>query len=1656
MNNILYIMNRSSITNFVEYIKYCRNISVQTLVFTGLLFGSFLLPLKSNAATVTLANLKKAKKHDQVSIDNKTWNVVRTQVIASGDTCVFLALAVQTNYNNGEASSFSKTSTDYNTSLLRTRMTNYYNSFPTIKAIANKPNLTNTYSLPTTEMAGSQTVDIMFAMSYTDAVEWNGGKIAPLSPPLSNYGTRFWLRTPRTTTEVYGVYPGPGGNTIDAGLHYLSSIIADVPAVWVNANAVARNVNVYYVDSVGNPIGVPNSTTYTVTVGEPFTMISSNVPTISNYEYVAWKKGISGTPQSSPFPNPTLSISEVTAGTSIYLIYNIVDPGDGDDDDDINIVEVEICAGDRVTFTATPINGGSSPIWQWKKNGEDIIGATNDTYSYYPENNDTISCLLISNANCAAPTSVISDIIAIKIKPLNTITLTSNAGTDAQILCFNSAVTNITYSTVGATGASVSGLPNGVTGSWANNIVAISGTPAESGIFNYTVNLSGDCPVTKTGVITVNELSTADLISANDVTICRGEGTTITVTASSVTGTPIFKWYASANAPNPFHTGNSYTTGNLNNSATYYVTVEGNNYCEGERKAVTVTVNPIANAKSEVNIEGITTICENSETTLTATVSNGSGITNPVFKWYSDDSSIAAVLHTGSEYNIQALLVTTTFYVSVEGDGYCETLPGNRKNITVTVTPRSTGNIITADDVTICSGTGTTLTANATDVTGSSTFRWYANATTTTILHTGNTYQTGNLTSTTTYYVSVDGNNYCEGEANATGRKKVTVTVNPYSTASLISIFGTTTVCPSNSTTLTATADGVTNPVFTWYSSLTGTTVLSTESSYTTPALNNTTTYYVSVKGDNYCEGAANNTGREAVTVTISNSAVPSITIVSDKDTTTCEGETVTFSSQIANGGTNPTYQWTVNGDNVGVGSTYSYIPIHGDKIVCVLTSSDACANPASVLSDTITMTVLPYSDASSLVTVSGRTTICTNETATLYATANGLTNPIFYWYSNNNPSASLLHIGDTYSSQSLQNTTTFYVAVSSEEYCESLRSNLKAVAVTVNPVANAKATVIISGTTAICENSGTVLTAALSNGSGIINPEFRWYSSDSLTATLLHTGSEYTITALSTTTTFYVSVSGDNYCENLASARQNITVTIKPRSTGSMITANDVTVCDGIGAILTASATGISGNPTFRWYADTTTTTILYTGDSYQTDCFTGTNTYYVSVESNNLCEGEANSTGRKAVTITHKSVATENLIIAEGTTICKGSEVTLIAAAPEVINPIFKWYNNINSSNPIFTGDSLSTGVLNSITTFYVSVEGENYCENAGANRKEVIVTITEVVEPQITISADPGETVCEKTTVMFRSEIEGGGTDPAYQWKVNGVIVGTNDTYNYIPVNGDKIECVLTSSKWCANPVSVNSDTLTMTVYKCKETVDVRVFLQGVVEPGHVYMNNALQTKGLLPATNPYGVPGSYAQINNVSCTAEAVVDWILVEIWGNVDMSSSTFDYTYDLIEARALLLKPDGSIVDTTGQKPQFKYYTESDIRIIVKHRNHLAIMSNTTFNFAAGELSYDFAEGVDKAYKFDFAIEKSMVMDANQQVACLWAGNLSTNAYINYLDVTIFNAEMNDSGKYIISDINMDGDVNQSDAAFVLYNAGKNLYSPINFFRKNK
>jgi hypothetical protein len=54
-----------------------------------------------------------------------------------------------------------------------------------------------------------------------------------------------------------------------------------------------------------------------------------------------------------------------------------------------------------VVYTATAVNAGISPVYQWKINGMNV-GQNNAVFSYIPANNDMIECILSSSAACAA------------------------------------------------------------------------------------------------------------------------------------------------------------------------------------------------------------------------------------------------------------------------------------------------------------------------------------------------------------------------------------------------------------------------------------------------------------------------------------------------------------------------------------------------------------------------------------------------------------------------------------------------------------------------------------------------------------------------------------------------------------------------------------------------------------------------------------------------------------------------------------------------------------------------------------------------------------------------------------------------------------------------------------------------------------------------------------------------------------------------------------------------------------------------------------------------------------------------------------------------------------------------------------------------------
>jgi len=277
---------------------------------------------------------------------------------------------------------------------------------------------------------------------------------------------------------------------------------------------------------------------------------------------------ISGTPTTSGPFNYTVTLTggcgNVTANGAITVTTDntvTLTSAAGTDNQTvcINMVMANISYSttDATGATVTGLPEGVTGSW-----ASDIVTITGT-----PSVSGSFSYIITLTGGCG----VITTGGTITVMQDNTVTLSSAAGTDNQTLCFNTAVTNITYSTTVATGATFTGLPAGVTGAWAADVVTISGTPTVSGPFNYTITLTGGCGnVTTGGTLTVNDLPSGTTISTD--VLCKGDSTgALDLTPAGGASPYTFLWNTGA------------VTEDMNNvtAGSYSVIITDANLCTG-------------------------------------------------------------------------------------------------------------------------------------------------------------------------------------------------------------------------------------------------------------------------------------------------------------------------------------------------------------------------------------------------------------------------------------------------------------------------------------------------------------------------------------------------------------------------------------------------------------------------------------------------------------------------------------------------------------------------------------------------------------------------------------------------------------------------------------------------------------------------------------------------------------------------------------------------------------------------------------------------------------------------------------------------------------------------------------------------------------------
>jgi gliding motility-associated-like protein len=772
-----------------------------------------------------------------------------------------------------------------------------------------------------------------------------------------------------------------------------------------------------------------------------------------------------------------------------------------------------------------------------------------------------------------------------------------------------------------------------------------------------------------------------------------------------------------------------------------------------------------------------------------------------VYRWYLGTTYLAG--QDGPSINTDASLTAGTYNYSVAAvRNGCESV---RTTVTVTVLPTPASPVPTAINPTVsCPNVPVILTV---DAIAGLTYNWYDAVGTLLAANTQSYTTARNLTAGTyDFFVEAINANSC---ASAAPRTKISIVVKPNSDATDLDIAGVpVSVCAGSTVTLVASSTTVTSPIFNWYSNATLTNLVFTGAEYK-PVLTNSTTYYVTVSGDNKCENTPGTA--KVLTLNVSPPATASDITVSGAENAYCAGVTATLTASTTTINS-PIFNWYSDPSLktlLFTGAEYKPVLTASTTFYVTVQGGNKCENLAAD-AEVVVVNVNPPATAADINIIGIGAPVCAGTTVSLTATTNTVINPVFTWYSDAALS-NVLFTGPAYNATALTATTTLYVTVKGSNVCENTSATAKAVVIVVNPPAIA-ADIIVNGSDAsLCEGSVARLVATSTT---ITNPIFTWYDDASLTNAVF-IGATFDTPALSSTTTYYVTVKGANKCENIVGTAKVITLTVNPPATAADITVSGTEnpFCNGFAARLVASSSTVV-NPTFTWYSDASLTTVIFRGPVFNTPALTTTTTYFVTVSGANRCENVSGSAQMVTVTVNPPAVTADIIVSGADVPLCAGANVTLIASSTTVTNPVFIWYTDAALTNAVFTGSVLSIPSISASVTYYVTVRGDNRCENVAGTARVVSVVVNPL--PDVPVVSSNGTNICSGDPTILNIQNPQSGV--IYEWydaAIGGTLVNTGAQFNTPSISANIDYYVMaTSASGCGNPTGRVKVSVTIT--------------------------------------------------------------------------------------------------------------------------------------------------------------------------------------------------------------------------------------------------
>ena len=317
----------------------------------------------------------------------------------------------------------------------------------------------------------------------------------------------------------------------------------------------------------------------------------------------------------------------------------------------------------------------------------------------------------------------------------------------------------------------------------------------------------------------------------------------------------------------------------------------------------------------------------------------------------------------------------------------------------------------------------------------------------------------------------------------------------------------------------------------------------------------------------------------------------------------------------------------------------------------------------------------------------------------------------------------------------------------------------------------------------------------------------------------------------------------------------------------------------------------------------------------------------------------------------------------------------------------------------------------------------------------------------------AADPTQNEREVKRKFLFAQTGGAGFTADIRYPYITSELNTNVEANLVPWE-------LISSEWNAHLTPVTRDVVnhyvTLTGISAadlalewkladpKYTFNVTAYLRGAWTTGP---NMTTGLNSVLPLAQPYNDPafGSYNGGESVAAGFFAshtnIVDWVLIDLRKPstgvpTDAISSTF------IGRKAAFLLNTGVLVDLDGTTPlAFNIIKQGAGYIVIRHRNHLAAMSNSSPSNATGFYTNDFSALSGSYHNPIITTAQEQLLPSSTKYG-LWAGTANKDANVNASDIALVKSNTNAAlTGYVFGDVNMDQSVNAGDIAITKLSA---------------